>query len=129
MKTLTLKQPWATLVAEGYKEYEFRTWKTSYRGPLYIHAGKGVDKEALKQWEHLNLEYPTGMILAKCELVDCILVDDQLKKKLKQKDSLVYQNIIKKAGQPKYAFKLEKVKKVKPIPASGKLSFWEYKEK
>ena len=32
MKTITLKQPWATLVAEGIKKYEFRTWKTKYRG-------------------------------------------------------------------------------------------------
>ena len=32
MKVLTIKQPWATLIAKGYKEYEFRTWKTKYRG-------------------------------------------------------------------------------------------------
>ena len=43
MKILTLKQPWATLVAEGYKKYEFRTWKTNYRGEILIHAGKGLD--------------------------------------------------------------------------------------
>jgi hypothetical protein len=39
MKVLTLKQPWATLVANGLKEYEFRSWKTNYRGKLLIHAG------------------------------------------------------------------------------------------
>lgn len=27
MKVITIKQPWATLIAKGYKEYEFRTWK------------------------------------------------------------------------------------------------------
>lgn len=32
MKAITIKQPWATLIAKGYKEYEFRTWKTKYRG-------------------------------------------------------------------------------------------------
>ena len=48
MKVLTLKQPWATLVAEGIKKYEFRSWKTKYRGDFLIHAGLGVDKEALK---------------------------------------------------------------------------------
>ena len=47
MKVLTLKQPWASLVANGYKVYEFRTWKTKYRGEILIHAGCGVDKEWL----------------------------------------------------------------------------------
>lgn len=39
MKAITIKQPWATLIAKGYKEYEFRTWKTKYRGDILIHAG------------------------------------------------------------------------------------------
>lgn len=39
MKVITIKQPWATLIAKGYKEYEFRTWKTKYRGDILIHAG------------------------------------------------------------------------------------------
>lgn len=32
MKVLTIKQPWATLIALGYKKYEFRSWKTNYVG-------------------------------------------------------------------------------------------------
>ena len=47
MKVITLKQPWATLVAEGIKEYEFRSWKYNYRGEILIHAGAGVDKEEI----------------------------------------------------------------------------------
>lgn len=42
MKALTLTQPWATLVATGAKRIETRSWSTSYRGPLAIHAGKGL---------------------------------------------------------------------------------------
>ena len=38
MKVITIKQPWATLIAEGIKKYEFRSWKTNYRGEIYIHA-------------------------------------------------------------------------------------------
>ena len=48
MKVITIKQPWATLIAKGHKEYEFRTWKTKYRGEILLHAGKGIDKEAMK---------------------------------------------------------------------------------
>ena len=28
MKVLTIKQPWASLIVDGYKKYEFRSWKT-----------------------------------------------------------------------------------------------------
>ena len=48
MKVLTLKQPWATLVAEGIKKYEFRSWKIKYRGKVLIHAGIGIDKDEMK---------------------------------------------------------------------------------
>lgn len=39
MRALTLHQPWATAVALGVKTVETRSWATSYRGPLAIHAG------------------------------------------------------------------------------------------
>lgn len=52
MKVLTIKQPFATLIIEGYKEYEFRTWKTKFRGEFLIHAGKVLIK---KQWKDLNI--------------------------------------------------------------------------
>ena len=44
-RALTLRQPWATLVAKGLKTYETRSWAPSYRGPLLIHAGASVDKD------------------------------------------------------------------------------------
>ena len=40
MKVLSLWQPWASLVAFGRKRIETRSWSTSYRGPLMIHAAK-----------------------------------------------------------------------------------------
>jgi hypothetical protein len=38
VKALTLWQPWATLIAEGVKTIETRSWATSHRGPVAIHA-------------------------------------------------------------------------------------------
>lgn len=38
MKALTLWQPWASLMALGVKWIETRSWSTSYRGWLAIHA-------------------------------------------------------------------------------------------
>lgn len=125
MKVLTIKQPFASLIAEGYKEYEFRTWKTKYRGPLLIHAGLGVDKEAMKRYEKLNLNYPKGKIIAKVNLTDCLEVDNNLKRKLKEKNYLVYQGAINSIKK-EYALKLENVEKIEEISIKGKLSFWNY---
>lgn len=41
MKALSVKQPWASLIACGFKTIECRTWKTNYRGPLLICASQG----------------------------------------------------------------------------------------
>ena len=49
MKVLTIKQPWATLIMQGNKRFEFRSWQTKYRGDLLIHAGKGIDKRSNKK--------------------------------------------------------------------------------
>lgn len=42
MKALTLTQPWASLVAAGEKTVETRSWGTPHRGPVAIHAAKGL---------------------------------------------------------------------------------------
>ena len=126
MKVITIKQPWATLIVKGYKEYEFRTWKTKYRGDILIHAGKGIDKSAIKRFEYLDLEYPTGMIIAKAAITDCVLVDDDFRKEIIKKDPLVYKGISKKENWNGYGFKLENVKEIDPIKINGKLSLWDY---
>lgn len=126
MKVITIKQPFATLISEGLKEYEFRTWRTRYRGDILIHAGKGIDKKAMKKFEHLNLEYPIGCIIAKATLTDCITIDEEARGMLKEKQSIVYSNIINHPEWEGYGFKLENIEKIKPIPINGKLSLWDY---
>lgn len=64
MKAISIKQPWASLVAAGYKTVECRTWKTHYRGPLLICSSKG-DFEI-----NDGLVAPGGMALGVVELVD-----------------------------------------------------------
>lgn len=134
MKVITIKQPWASLIAEGYKEYEFRTWKTKHRGEILIHAGKGVDRKAMKRFVHLNLEYPAGCIIAKANLTDCVYIDEDMAKMLQAKDNLVYYGFIDKVSNTGnyekvwegYGFKLEDVKKIDPIFVNGQLSLWDY---
>lgn len=68
MQCITISQPWAHLIATQEKWIENRQWKTNYRGPLAIHAGKGskyLTKSELAK-------YPTGVIVATCNLVACV---------------------------------------------------------
>ena len=126
MKVITIKQPFATLIAEGYKEYEFRTWKTKYRGEILIHAGKGIDKKAMKKYEYLNLDYPSGCIIAKANLTDCIKIDENARLMLKTLESPCYDRICNDKAWEGYGFKLENIDKIEPIGAKGKLSLWDY---
>ena len=126
MKVITIKQPYASLIKEGIKEYEFRTWKTKYRGEILIHAGKSIDRKAIKKFEKYNLDYPTGCIIAKANLTDCIKIGDEERKFLEKKNSLVYSNVINSHDWNGYAFKIENVKEIEPIYINGKLSLWEY---
>ncbi len=122
MRVITLKQPLATLVAEGLKKYEFRSWKYSYRGELLIHAGKGIDEEAMKKFENLNLKYPQSRIVAKVRILDCIELNDEINKKIISENELVYGHKYDRTG---YAWKLELIEKMnnnKEI--SGKQGIW-----
>lgn len=76
MKTFTalsVKQPWASLIASGRKSIETRTWQTSYRGPLLICAGKSPDMDAIVRFggspEDWELRFPPGIALCVVSLV------------------------------------------------------------
>ena len=126
MKALTIKEPWATLIIEEYKKYEFRSWKTNYRGKILIHAGKSLERDQVKKFKEYNLEYSCGEIIGEADLVDCIKVTEDFDKELKNKNSLVYGN----SGHVEtYAWKLENIKKYdKKIPAKGQLGLWNYEK-
>lgn len=47
IKAITVRQPWAWAIARGWKPIENRSWTTTYRGPLAIHAGQLWDGEGL----------------------------------------------------------------------------------
>ncbi len=130
MRVITIKQPFATLIAEGYKQYEFRSWKTKYRGEILIHAGKGVDTKAMKRFEYLNLAYPTSTIVAKCVITDCIEVTDDFRDILRKIDPIVYAGVLYNKGgySDEFAFKLENISKINIPNIKGKLSLWEYRD-
>ena len=126
MKVLTIKQPWATLIMQGYKRFEFRSWQTKYRGELLIHAGKGIDKEAIKRLsKYLPRELPLGKILGKVTLVDCIKMSPEFKEELLKENHDIY---TKSSFKENYGWQIDNVQVFdEPIDAKGHLSLWEYK--
>ena len=125
MKALTIKQPWATLIMQGDKRFEFRSWQTKYRGELLIHAGKSIDREAMKRLaKYLPKKLPLGKILGKVILVDCIKMSPEFKEKLLNENSEIY---AKSSFKENYGWQLENVETFdEPIEVKGHLSLWEY---
>lgn len=44
MKALSIRQPWAWLIVNGYKDIENRSWPTRLRGEVLVHASKGMTR-------------------------------------------------------------------------------------
>lgn len=124
MKVLTIKQPWAELIIDGYKKYEFRGWKTKYRGKILIHAGMSLEKDMMIRFKDYNLDYTLGAIIGEADLVDCILVDKKFNEELRNIDPIVYG---RSNHVENYAWKLDNIIKYdKPIPCKGQLGLWNY---
>lgn len=74
---LSVKQPWAALLAHGVKSVEVRTWPASRRGRVLIHASKVPDErpEAWKWVTTPELRLATdlrGGVVGVGELTGCI---------------------------------------------------------
>lgn len=124
MKVISIKQPWASLIINGYKKYEFRTWKTKYRGDILIHASKSFDKNLIEYFKDYNLEYPTGCIIGKVNLNNCVPVTEKFENDLIKKNEKVYGITHGRSG---YAFELTNIQKFdNTIEVTGKLGIWNF---
>lgn len=131
MKVLSLLEPWASLIKENVKRIETRSWKTKYRGELYIHASKRklTKKDLVTHSDQLkllkNVDFKYGYIIAKCKLVDCKIMTEELIENVKHNNN-EYISGVYKVGR--YAWILENVEILEsPIEAKGQLGIWNYK--
>ena len=69
---ITLWQPYASLMADGYKWIETRSWATKYRGDLGIHAGLKVMRAECEDFGYDYKTIPRGAILCIVNLVDVV---------------------------------------------------------
>lgn len=143
MKAITIKQPWAQLVVDGIKDIENRTWPTKFRGRVLVHAGATPVKfvalgDILSQQQFGVLKgnidsfigNHLGAIIGSVEIVDCVIDHQSVwaeksyfnvtsnplpLEEENEQDYIVYNWIL---ANP--------IKFDNPIPAKGKLSFWEF---
>ncbi|WP_412990060.1 ASCH domain-containing protein [Pediococcus siamensis] len=128
MKALTISEPWASLIYAKEKHIETRSWETKYRGELFIHAGKTVN-ESLKELEvamrkeiHFPKENRQGNIIAKCELTDCVKIDEDFIKEIKKNKREFISGIYKDG---RFAWILDNIEPLKKnVPCSGHLRVW-----
>lgn len=139
MKAVTLWQPWSSLVAWGEKQYETRSWKTDYRGPLAIHAGKSDDTIQLIEVNSFyraafdragvsqDLKLPAGCVLCVVDLVDVQQVREVDRGVLFGKMLDEKEENFGDYSHGRFAWKLENLRVLaKPIPACGYQGLWNW---
>ena len=102
MRALSIRQPWASLVARGLKTVEVRSWSTPYRGPLLICAAA-----------RRHLDEPVGVALAVVDLLDCrpFVAGDETA-------------ACCRAEPGDFAWCLGNVRPVEPVPVKGRLGLF-----
>lgn len=135
MKALTIRQPYAELIACGEKRVENRTWRTAYRGTIAIHAGKhrrDLTHYLDEKGNQVEAEYGIymctmdfGAIVATANLVDCLPADCIL-------DGIYDEQYPWLRSHPHvhgpWCWVLADVIRVEPgIPWSGAQGLWEYR--
>ena len=129
IKVLSIKEPFATLIKEKRKLIETRSWKTNYRGELYIHASISKSNLNNKNQSFIeltkDLSFNPGYILCKCKLVDCIYMTKEYIEDMKKNHYQEYLCGLYEEGR--YAWILDNIEPIeKIIPAKGKLNIWNY---
>jgi activating signal cointegrator 1 len=153
MNVITLTQPYATLVAIGAKKVETRSWATSYRGPLAIHAAKGLGEGgsrafAVRIWNEPfqgvlqaagyelflpeGKKIPLGAIVAVCELVEVYEILPGVTGFYAEDSSIHFdltdqERAFGNYTPGRFAWLLSGVRALpEPIPARGALGLWNY---
>ena len=135
-------QPWASLIALGEKGFETRSWPTKHRGPIAIHAGKSIDKEAFEDKEIRQAlvkhgitshhQLPKGAVVATAEIKEC----HKISKDFCELGEAETNTGLRISGseyffgfydEGRFAWELDNINKLSdPIPATGQLRLWEW---
>lgn len=135
MLALSLTQPWATLVVTGQKKIETRSWRTSHRGELGIHASKTFPRSAkalcseepfrgalYRESFRAVEDLPVGCLLGTVRVFDCISTDNVRRGAT---DAGAREWAFGDYGPGRWAWVLtDAVMFEWPVPMKGALSLW-----
>ena len=105
MKVLTIKEPWASMILEGKKNIETRTWKTNHRGLILLHASKNPKSKI------------SGKVFAVANIIDCLPM-------VKDDEKFACCEVYPRA----YSWFLSNIKSIKLIDVKGNLGLWNLKD-
>ena len=126
-KVLSFKQPFAWLITHGYLMLDDRTWGTAYRGPILIHASKGL-YEVYYDYLKANTDIPLpakeelayGGVVGIADLVLCSRPDA-----LPERTSRQHRAQFRGVNSRHYGFLFEQARSVPFMPCAGKLGIFE----
>lgn len=127
-KTLSVKQPWAHLIATGRKSVEMRSWKTDYRGQLLITASSSPKNKTFE-----GQKLPAGGAICLVDLVDIRLftADDfeaagyEGEELREMREDWIAEDASGNEYAPVYAWVLANPRPVEFTPIKGKLHIFE----
>ena len=132
MKAITICQPYAWLITlpttdPRHKRIENRTWFTSYRGPILIHAGKS--RAWLDSWDDITPAESSrlvfGALVARARLVDCLSLAQV--RRQPQGSPLAWVRAHQHAEGP-YCWIIEDVEPMAPVYCAGQQGLWDWTE-
>lgn len=133
MKTLSLLQPWATLVVMGLKKIETRRWSTPYRGTILIHASMGkaggvlAGQRPFTKYIEDFRQLPFGAIIGEATLVDIVRVEETGLPDAVMNNLALEESAFGCYATGRYAWMLEDAIAYKQVlPAQGQLGLWDY---
>lgn len=130
MKVLSIREPFASLIMNGNKRIETRSWKTNYRGKLYIHASAAkITNEIRKRKKLMDLidadKLKYGKIICSCDLIDCIPMTEEFITDISLNNSIEY--LCGEYALGRYAWILDNIEILDEAKeAKGKLGIWNY---
>lgn len=127
MRALTVRQPYAHLIATGQKRIETRSWPTHHRGALAIHAALGA-------WPHPTggglTDLPRGAVVAVCTLETVIRFPArraELRALVRRHSGAPREMEYGYFGAGRYGWVLRDARPLAvPVPARGRLMLWHW---
>ncbi len=128
MKALSLTQPWASAILLGHKQIETRSWKTSYRGRIAIHASKRFPKYARdfaateRALERIPIRLPLGAIIGFATIKDVRPAGEV------EKEISAIERLYGDYSPGRWAWILSEIETLpddKILPCKGSLGLWE----